>query len=825
MTPRRWLLLALAAAAVLLLAGRAVARAYVDYQWFASLGAADVWRARAVAIATLRLVSGAAAALFVFANLYAVRRSVVSLVLPRRIANLEIPQEVSGRWLLAAVLALSILFGAILSLPQDDWSGWLLARRGAPFNESDPYFGADLGFFIYWLPFETALHMWTLISILIVAAIVLFLYALTPSLRWDRGTLYVSAYVRRHVMVLAGVLLLMLAWSYRLDMYSLLLDGSGPDGAFTYVDHVVGIPGSLVLALATLGAALVVVWSGWTGQLRVAGGAIVAVLLLSLVVRQIVPWVATRNAKDPELRERPYDATRAGYTRRAFALDRIVEGGADSSVSFTTLADAAHAVSSWDVAALVHAFEGTRPVDVRPGEIAWRATPAGLVAIVPEHPLQRGREGEAEAPWKLARVLAWTADDHGAPVRVDEAGAPATDDASLGVPLVHDSATGYVIVDDSAGRIPAAPLTHWTDRLAHAWSFQHPALLSADLPQHAALVMRRDVRGRLATLMPFFTQGSTVIPLVVGDSLLWAVDLYSASAYYPLSRSEVIAGDRRTYWHHAATALVIAATGRVAVVPDSVLDPIATTWVHRFPELFGGWRSLPRGARAALPPAMDELRAQALALARYGTRVNSDIPRQRPTSDGADAAVVGPDVPYVTPDGHATAVALPLVTERAEALRGALVSVGGEERRTVLLNLPGDSARWAPMLERLRGGNGNGATGESSDLRGPVRLVPLASGHGAFVQSAYAWRAAGGATLQRVSAMVGDSVHSGPTFGELAGALAATPPPATAVPTGDFHAQVEALYRAMREALRRGDWVAFGRAFDALGRLVPERQR
>ena len=47
--------------------------------------------------------------------------------------------------------------------------------------------------------------------------------------------------------VLVGVLLLLLAWSFRLDMYSLLIDGSGPDDAFSYVDHHVGMTGDLLL--------------------------------------------------------------------------------------------------------------------------------------------------------------------------------------------------------------------------------------------------------------------------------------------------------------------------------------------------------------------------------------------------------------------------------------------------------------------------------------------------------------------------------------------------------------------------------------------------
>ena len=826
MTPRRWLLLALAAAAVLILAGRAVARAYVDYEWFASLGAAELWRTRAMAVAVLRVASGLAAGAFVFANLYAVRRSVVSLVLPRRVANLEIPQEVSGRWLLAAVIALSLVFGALLSLPQDDWTSFLLARGGVPFGESDPYFNQDLGFFVYWLPFETALHTWTLISILIVAAIVLFLYALTPSLRWDRGTLYVSAYVRRHVMVLAGVLLLMLAWSYRLDMYTLLLQGSGTDGAFTYVDHVVGIPGSLVLAIATLGTALVVVIFGWRGQLRVAGAAIVAVLVLSLVVRQGAPWFATRGVADPALRERPYAATRAGYTRRAFALDHVVVDDSGRGVAFAALGDAARSASSWDAAALVHAAEGARPVDVRLGEIGWRATRFGLEALVPEHPLRPAGSTTEGVPWKLARVLAWTADDRGAPVRVDESGAPTSDDASLGIPLVHDSAAGYVVVDDTTDRIPGASLGSWSDRLAHAWSFQRPALLSGDLPPHAKLVMRRDLRGRVETLLPFFAQSSAITPLVVADSLLWVIDLYSASGYYPLSRDEMIAGDHRSYWHHAATAVVVAATGRVAVVPDSTLDPMATTWVRRFPELFTTWRALPLGTRAALPPAIDELRAQALALARYGTRANSDVPRHRPTADGADPLASGPDVPFVTADGSATAVALPLVTDRTDDVRGALVGVGGERRRTVWLAAAGDSARWSLVLDRLRAGEGTLVPAEAPVMRGPVRLVPMTDGRGAFVQSAYAWHAAGGATLQRVAALAGDSVRTGATFGELAGAAAGSGAGARSapLPAGDLPTQVRALYQAMRDALRRGDWVAFGQAFDALGRIAPARK-
>src|SRR5690242_10244116 len=46
MTSRRWLMVVLGAAAVLLIAGRALAGAYADYLWYESLGAVALWRLR-----------------------------------------------------------------------------------------------------------------------------------------------------------------------------------------------------------------------------------------------------------------------------------------------------------------------------------------------------------------------------------------------------------------------------------------------------------------------------------------------------------------------------------------------------------------------------------------------------------------------------------------------------------------------------------------------------------------------------------------------------------------------------------------------------------
>lgn len=813
---RRWVLLAVAGAAILLLAARAVAQIYVEYEWFDAVGALEVWRARAAYIVVMRLLSGLVAGLFVFANLYAVRHSVVSLVLPRKVANLEIGEQVSGRYLMLAVVLISVLLGGLLSLPPSDWTTFAAAYSNVPFNEPDPYFGGDLGQFVYWLPFEQTLYYWSLITLLIVTAIVVFLYALTPSLRWDRGRLYISGYVRRHLTVLAGVVLLVLAWSFRLDMYDLLTHGSGPDGAFGYVDQKVLIPGNLILSIATLGAALIVVWSGWTGQGRLAGAAILGIMVLALLTREVAPFIGERTAEeqDATLRERPYQNARVAYSRRAYATDLVRR--ADSTFGFATLAEAARNVAVWDAPAISRALETTTRADV--GSLGWRASPAGIVADVPERPPRAG--DTTRATFGLTRVLAWDVDERGGIVRAPSARAT-DDEMQLAPAVVFPGARGFLIVSDSSARVVGAPIEGGASRFAHALSLQRLRWASSDLPRpHPTMVTHRDVRERLATLMPFFVQGTAVTPIVLGDSLFWCVDLYAASAEYPLSRHLQVAGDERTYFQHAATAITYAATGETYVVADSIPGPPALTWIKRFPSLFVSWTTLPPTLRASIPPPIDGLRAQATAYADYGTRADSDVPRHVVVIDGADSALVASVPIFTMSQNGATAVGL-ILLDAADRVRGMVIGTGGAERQTIWYEVPRLGPKWSTVLDRLRDMDSarNQGARDASVARGPVRGIPIA-GRIAFAQPMYTWRLQSAPTLLSVSLLMDDTVRTAASLAQLAGSLPATTP-STVPPAGvDLRARAAALYARMRDALRRGDWVAFGQAFDELGKLI-----
>lgn len=800
MAGRRWLLILVAGAALALLVGRGIARVYADYLWYASLGATDVWKARYSSLFALRLFCGTAATLFVFANLYAVRQSVVSLVLPRRVGNLDIGEEVPRRQLTWTAAALSVLIGVALAWSQRDWSGYLATRIGQPFGESDPYFAADLGFFVYRLPFELSLLTWTMTMVLIVIGLVVLLYALTPSLRWEQGGLYVSGYVRRHLAMLAGVLLLVLAWHYRIEMYSILGDGSAPDGAFIAVDHRVGIPASLLLSLATLGAGLTVLWAGWTGQLRLAFAALTGVIVAVLAARQLAPFVVNRAAadRDPVLRERPYEATRAGYTRRAFAVDRIMM--ADSSLTFASLAQAAPHVPVWDDGALRRASDRALPG----ASVGWLASDSGIMAVVPT--LVGGGAAVTYA--------SSAAEDNGTPAR-------SLRDARADVPallIVADSSARSMIVADSTGHIAGPSLATPLSRFAHALSMQDVRVWFGSLPTPAPkLVTRRTVRERVAALAPFFAQGTTISPVWFADSLVWALELYSASRTYPLSRRLVVAGEERAYFQHAATALVNATTGRAVLVADSLPDPVASTWMAHFPRLFARPTSLPMSVRRQMPPARDGARAQASAFGRFGTRGETDVARHLPDDEGPDSALADTPAPVVAfPQLGTTGYVLPLLDDRNERLRGLLVALGGPTHRSTWLPAGESAPVWGEALDRLRAADTMSA---SLLVRGFVRAIPVGD-QIALLQPRYDWRGGGAPRLMYVAALVGDSVRAARTLLLLAGRL---PDTTTAGPV-DFRARVRKLYDELRRASARGDWAAYGRAFDALGVLLRERR-
>ncbi|MEO6865621.1 MAG: UPF0182 family protein [Gemmatimonadaceae bacterium] len=325
MTRGQRLTAGIAVAAAILLIGRAAAVVYSDQEWYANLGAISVWNSRVSSTAWLFGVAITIGIAFAWINVSAVRRSVASLIVPKRLANVEFGEEVPSARLraLTAAVSLGIAVASLTALPS--WTTLALWRSDVAFAEADPYFTLDLSHFVSWLPLEIGAYQWSMALFAITAILVIALYSLTPSLSWDPKGLHVTPYARRHISVLGAILLLFAAWGFRLDAFRELVHGSGVDGVLTRIDHVWLIPADLALSLVSIGAAVVLLVAGWMGQVTTAFASVSVIIIGTLGSQIIAPWIAGRVARNPASAnaERPYIETRSDFNGRAFPLEPV----------------------------------------------------------------------------------------------------------------------------------------------------------------------------------------------------------------------------------------------------------------------------------------------------------------------------------------------------------------------------------------------------------------------------------------------------------------------------------------------------------------------
>jgi hypothetical protein len=645
MRARWWALLAVAAALVL---GRLAAGFYVEYRWFAALGdaALGVWRARTADLLLLRGLGTLVAAAFAFANLYGVRSSVASLILPRRLGNLEIGEEVSGRRLGLVAAGVAAVIGLALGTLLDGWTAVELLRAGGPYTLPEPYTGHDLAFFIHWLPLEHELYTWSLVALVAVASIVLVLYALTASLRWERGRVRMTGHVRRHLALLGALVVLLLAWGHRLDAYDLLSAGSGSGGAFTPLDRAVGLPSRFALATLTALASLVVLRASWLGQARVTFWAVTAVLASALVFRRSSP------PSPPAARGRPTARGRRPPTRRIARRSRSSRTTSWTCGARRRRTGCARRVTSRTPRPCgtrrcsrpsSSAAAATEPPSPRSDGSRWPDDSPRVGVARPGEPTRGGRS-TAAAPWQVVAIDASAAGGGREPRAVGQS------------PRVGPRARGG---RRAPGGLPGRGVARRDRRLrghdrggpgaqrrGASRARVAPARLPAGIrgrdrplpaPRDRAAARRRRAARALA---PFFARSHAVTPVLASDSLYWVVHLYSASERFPLSQHYSVAGVERSYFRHAAVAAVNAHTGRVTLVAAPEPDPIAAAWVRRFPRLFTRPSALPPGLASALPPETDGVVVQAWVLAQFGARAELGLGAATlPSGAGSDTTL------------------------------------------------------------------------------------------------------------------------------------------------------------------------------------------
>lgn len=313
---------------VLSLVGQAVPL-YTDWLWFQEVGYTTVFTTRLTLSGWLFLGLGSAVFVFLFVNLSVAARTAPPDVLWELEDQLGLPgrailEPLVRRLLLPVIAVISFFSGARAT---GAWSTVLEYVNATAFNQADPLFGRDLGFYFFVLPFWRLLHGWATALLAGTLVLVAAVYVLQRSLVLTARGPRLAAGARTHLLGLAALFLVLRGVGFWLDRFDLLFSPRGLVFGASYSDVHASLPVlQWLIVLAFLCAAACVFQMFRPGWRFLVAGLVVLVVLWVAGLGVAPALLQSYRVKPNELDyERPYIQHNIRMTRQAYALDRLVE--------------------------------------------------------------------------------------------------------------------------------------------------------------------------------------------------------------------------------------------------------------------------------------------------------------------------------------------------------------------------------------------------------------------------------------------------------------------------------------------------------------------
>jgi uncharacterized protein len=229
--------------------------------------------------------------------------------------------------LTAIAFILSSLVSVVLSR---QWVKVLPVFQVASFNQTEPVFNQDIGFYLFTLPVWELLEFWLMGLSLYGLIAVTLTYLLSGDSLSEGWFMGFSTPQRRHLCGLGGGFLLVVSLSYWLSRYELLYSPRGAIYGASFTDVAVQLPIYIGCSGLTLASAGILFWQAIaphakpiTPKLMLYGLGLY--LGLTSGVGSILPMAVQSFIVQPNelAREQPYLQRTIAYTRQAFGLENI----------------------------------------------------------------------------------------------------------------------------------------------------------------------------------------------------------------------------------------------------------------------------------------------------------------------------------------------------------------------------------------------------------------------------------------------------------------------------------------------------------------------
>jgi uncharacterized membrane protein (UPF0182 family) len=665
---RRRFIIILVVLAAILFGGKTALSYYIDLLWFGSLGYGEVfWK-------TLTLQWGIFAAFTVatFIILYGAFLALKRAHLPDLPSGhtifiggqaLKLPVEPVLR-LVALGISLVIAAGTGASI-MSDWATLALYWNASPIAGGvvDPIFGRPLNFFLFTLPAWQLFSGWLLTLAVITCALAVFFILITGGSRALAGRLSRSVILPwRGLSIAFAFLLLIIAIRGYISRFELLLDDHTVFGGVTYTDAHVTLTGLLVVCIAlVVGAVIAIINAVRAPRGRWLIAAILPAAVCYVALQGVTWYVSSFMVKPNELvREQPYIAHNIELTRQAYGFNRISQRefpaettveAAEPQNNQATLQN----IRLWDWHALqdtlrqiqeIRTYYDFPDIDIDRYNIDGTTREVMLAA----RELNVEKLPESSRNW-INEKLIYT---HGYGITMN----PVNGFTSEGLPTlmlsnmpVQSTVRGlnvtrpeiyfgeltdtdvYVKTRQQEFNYPQGQSNNLTSyegnggivlgsflrRIVIALDRDDLAKLpfSDDVNKDSRLLMRRNIRDRVAALAPFLAYDPD--PYIVLDDdgrLSWIMDAYTVSDGYPYSSHYHLGNDLINYMRNSVKVVIDAYDGTTTFYAFATDDPIIAAYRQIFPSLFKDASTMPPGLRKHVryPELLLKLQAEVYGL-------------------------------------------------------------------------------------------------------------------------------------------------------------------------------------------------------------------
>jgi uncharacterized protein len=851
---------------LLVVLGGAAARLYTDLLWYDQLGYTSVLQRRIVALALVRLLAAGVAAAIVLVNLWLVVRQIGPVHVRRRFANLEIAEQIPHATIRAGIVGVALLTGLWLAASVFSGPavlgivGWLNAPA---FGVAEPYFGRDVGFYVFTLPVLNRTLGFLLITLLWSGVLALAGYVLVGAVRLRGARPEVADPARVHLAAVAAAVIVLFAVRFWLGRYGVLLEGTGFTGTLGFTDVHARLPARWLISGLLVALAAALVWGAARRQ-WVAPAAAGGFLLIAVVVAGgIYPAMLQKLRVEPNQlgREAGYIEWHMDFTRRAYGLTALrreqlpVGGAAGGLAEIRTWLDR---LPLWDREPLGEIFNTLYPLQAYyqfPNVDFDRYGPPGgeqqvgiavrefnrdglplaaqtwqTLHLNPDHVRGRGIVVTSASASGRADPDLWVGD---LPVQRDPA---APQELELTEPSVYfgETMTDYIVLGAAVETDAAAPgaehgatgiaLSSFGRVLAFAWRFGDRNLIFAtELQRDSRLVFRRGIRERVAHLAPFLAWDPDPYPVVHRGRIVWILDGYTVTSRFPLAHESRVEGvGRLRYLRNSVKATVDGVTGEVRFYMADEADPIVLAYAAAYPTLMRPLDDMPAELRRHLryPALLFRLQAEILRNyhldrpeAFYAGQELWELPDER-----VGQAVARPYRPMymmtrLPGERRVEFVAMmPFLARQRETMTSLIVARSDPPHygELLLLELPREHPFRGPTLFKTLVEQDPDIAPQlslwrqTSDVRlGQVRVVPL-EGMILYVQPLYqSARGSPVPQLHRVIVGDGNAVRMEPTLAAAIAALAGQEQRTTAVSRGPAEADGAAVPAGPRQPWAR----------------------